>query len=121
MTFESLVIRCSSRLLSPRTFELIVAPALADLQFDDRGGAVRKTFNRAAVLRALGGGLADEIRRGLWMFLALMLVPAAYYLCFLTICLDFFSGSFASFTVTTGIVFMSLGPVAVLFWPERHA
>ena len=121
MTFESFVIRCSSRLLNPRTFELIVAPALADLQFDDRGGAIRKTCNRAAVLRAFGGGLAGEIRRGVWMFLALMLVPAAYYVFLLTLCLNFFSASSVSTMVTTGIVLMSLGPVMVLFWPERHA
>ena len=121
MTFESLVIRCSSRVLSPRTYELIVAPALADLQFDDRGGALRKAFNRGAVLRAVGGGIADEVRRGLWMFLVLMLVPAAYYFFLLTLCLNFFSASSVSTVVTTGIVLMSLGPVAVLFWPERHA
>ena len=121
MTFESLVTRFSSRLLSPRTFELIVAPALADLQFDDRGGVLRQAFNRGAVLRAVGGGLADEIRRGMLMFLLLILVPAAYYCFFLILCLSFFSPAAVSAAVAMGIVFLSLGPVAVLFWPERHA
>jgi hypothetical protein len=121
MTFESLVIRFSGRLLPGRTFDLIVAPALADLQYDDRGGAVRKAFNRAAVLRAVGGGLAGEIRRGLGTFVALMLVPALYYVFLLTLCLDFFSASTASLAVISALVFLSLGPVMVLFWPERHA
>ena len=40
MSFESCVIAFADRFLSDRTFELIVAPALADLQFDeDAGGA----------------------------------------------------------------------------------
>jgi hypothetical protein len=122
MSFEALVIRFSDRLLSSRTFDLIVAPALADLQFDDRGGTVRKAFNRAAVLRAVGGGLAGEMRREVGTFLALMLVPALYYVFLLTLCLDFFSATAASLAVISGLVFLSLGPVIVLFWPERtHA
>ena len=38
MTFESAVLAFADRFLSDRTHRLIVAPALADLQFDEHGG-----------------------------------------------------------------------------------
>ena len=115
MTFESLVIRFSNRLLTGRTFELIVAPALADLQYDDRGGTLRKRQPPPC------SGLVatrDEIKRGLDVP---GVDPCRPSMCLLTICLDFFSSSSASFAMTTGIVVISFAPVLVLFWPERRA
>ena len=45
------------------TFELIVAPALADLQFEEDGGRRSRIADRVAVLRAVAGGVAHDLAR----------------------------------------------------------
>ena len=51
MSFESRIVAFSERFLSDRTFELIVAPALADLEFDRGTGPRSRAANRFAVLK----------------------------------------------------------------------
>ena len=63
MSFESRMVAFSERFLSDRTFELVVAPALADLEFDPGRKPLARIVNRVAVLRAVLGGLAGELKR----------------------------------------------------------
>jgi len=120
--FEDRIIAFSDRFLTDRTFELIVAPALADLQFDAGTSRLGRARNYVAVLRAVLGGLHDELSRDSLSFVTLMLLPAAYYVALLTVFWDFFvttGGGNLALTVTL-IFVLSLGPVLACFWPERH-
>lgn len=117
--FEARIIAFATRFLSARTFELIVEPALADLQYDDAVGRRSRTANRLAVLRAVAGGLSDELRRDALTFFTLALVPAGYYLFMLAVCLDAFQTWSEFFGVAALIVVLSFCPVAVCFWPRR--
>lgn len=122
MTFESGVVAFAERFLSDRAFELIVAPALADLQFAGGGTPSQRLLNRAAVLRAVAGGLCDEVAGGSGHFVLLALVPASYFVTMLVLFVDFF-------TTLTGpalgaslaiIAVLSLGPAMICCWPERR-
>lgn len=117
--FESRIIAFARRFLSTRTLELIVEPALADLQYDEEAGRRSTMANRVAVLRAVAGGVGDEFRRDAPSFFALALVPAGYYLFLLAVCLDAFSTWGEFFGVAALILTLSFFPVAVCFWPWR--
>ena len=123
MSFESRIIAFAERFLSEHTVQLIVVPALADLQFEGGTGtgALNRTANRLAVLRAVAGGLCDEVARGSIGFIALTLMPTCYYLFLAVVCFDFRPTSTGMFfAVATPILVLSLGPVVVCFWPARH-
>ncbi|HEX8029396.1 MAG TPA: hypothetical protein VF491_13075 [Vicinamibacterales bacterium] len=124
MSFESRVTAFSSRFLSDRSFELIVAPALADLEFEssELGGG-----NRLAVIRAVAGALRIEVAHQAGFVLLLTLVPACYYFVLIAVCFDFFAGVMTRDGVMLSIarivaplLLMSLAPVVVCFWPERR-
>ena len=119
MSFESRVIAFAGRFLSDRSVELIVAPALADLQFDRGAGPLKQAANKLSVIRAVAGGLRDDATRGSSGFVVLTLVPAGYYLVLLTLFADFFAISASLIGVAMGVLFLSLGPVVACFWPER--
>ena len=121
MSFESRIIAFAERFLSDHTVQLIVVPALADLQFEGGTGTLSRAANRLAVLRAVAGGLCDEVARGSVGFVALTLMPACYYLFLAVVCFDFRpSSTRLFFGVATLILVLSLGPVMVCFWPARH-
>jgi hypothetical protein len=121
MTFESRILAFADRFLSDRTVQLIVEPALADLQFDGGTSPLGRAANRFAVLTAVAGGLRDEVARGSAGFIALTLMPTCYYLFLMVICFDFRPSSTGLFAgVATLILVMSLAPVMVCFWPSRH-
>ena len=124
MSFESTVVAFSERFLSARSHELIVAPALADLQFEEEAPG---TGNRLAVLSALLGAVRIDMGHHAGTFVILTLVPACYYFVLIAVCFDFFSGSSgkegvvaAIATVAAPLLIMSLAPVMVCFWPERR-
>ena len=123
MSFESRIITFAERFLSDRTFQLVVVPALADLQFEHCAGPFRRAENRLAVLKAVAGGVRDDVARDCGTFVRLMLMTAGYYIFMLVICFDFFSIeiSTAFFVVAVLILVLSFGPVVVCFWPERPA
>ena len=79
MRFDSLVLAFCDRFLAQRTFDLIVAPALADLEAEDAGGRRSRIAIRAAVLRAMIGGWRHDLVRGSDTFLQLALLSACYY------------------------------------------
>jgi len=121
MSFESRILAFADRFLSERTVQLIVEPALADLQFDGGTSPRSRAANRLAVLTAVGGGIRDEIARGSAGFIALTLMPTCYYLFLMLICLDFRPSSPGLFfAVASVILVLSIGPVMVCFWPARH-
>ena len=123
MSFDSRIMSFAERFLSDRTFELVVAPALADLEFESGAGRRRRVENQLAVLRAVAGGLRDEAARALGGFLALLLLPAGYYIFLMVILFDFFSIEITRtfFVVAALILALSVGPVAACFWPDRPA
>jgi hypothetical protein len=122
MSFDSRIIAFADRFLSDRTVQLIVVPALADLQFEDRAGTLRRAANRLAVLRAVAGGLRDDLARDLGSFVALMLLPACYNIFLLVLCFDVLSISISTgfFVAAMLMLVLSFGPVMVCFWPERR-
>jgi len=122
VTFESGVIAFSERFLSQRTFELIVAPALADLQFDEDAGRRSRLANRCAVLRAVAGGIGDGMWRESGSVLKLTLVSVSYFLYPLAFGFDYFkSWSWSAFLIGVAVVLgLSLVPVMACFWPQRH-
>ena len=121
MSFESRVVAFSTRFLSGRSFELIVAPALADLQFERAGG--RLAPGRLAVLRALAGAVRADLASNAGLFFMLTLVPMCYYFVLITVCFDFFSGHAGRsgfIAAAAPLMVVSIAPVLVCFWPERH-
>jgi hypothetical protein len=122
VTFEARVIAFSRRFLTNRTFELIVEPALADLQFDAEASGTARAASYLAVLRAVAGGLVDDLTRDSASFVLLALLPAGYYTGLMVVFADFFSGASRYMTTVAValIVVLSLGPVTACFWPERH-
>ena len=124
MTFDARIVAFAERFLSDRSVRLVVAPAIADLQFERGGGPMTRTANRLAVLRAVAGGARDDLARASGGMLLLTLLPACYYIFLLVICFDVFSIAIAislDFFVTATLIFvLSFAPVLVCFWPERH-
>lgn len=119
MTFEHGIVAFCDRFLSQRTFELVVEPALADQAFEQALGRRGRIATRISVLRAIAGGVADEIRRGSSGFLKLTLLSACYYVFPIAV-----SGSL--FKTWSGFLFamfvmlaLSITPVVVCFWPSR--
>jgi hypothetical protein len=122
MSFDAHVMAFAERFLSDRTFRLIVAPAVADLQFEQGAGRLRRAANRLAVLRAVTGGLGDDLARASGVLLGLLLLPACYYIFLLVLCFDVLSISISIDFVTVAalILVLSFAPVMVCFWPERQ-
>ena len=120
MRFDSLVLAFCDRFLAQRTFDLIVAPALADLEFEEAGGRRSRIAMRAAVLRAMIGGWRHDLVRGSDTFLQLALLSACYYVFPVAVSVRMFK-TWSEFFVALAIVFaMSLTPVLVCFWPARR-
>jgi hypothetical protein len=117
--FETRIRAFAMRFLSTRTLELIVEPALADLQYDEDAGRRSTVANRVAVVRAVAGGVGDEFRRDALSFFGLALVPAGYYLFMLAVCLDAFRTWSQFFGVAALVLLLSFCPVVVCFWPRR--
>jgi hypothetical protein len=120
MSFESRILAFSERFLSDRTFELVVAPALADLEFDPGRMPFARAINRLAVLRAVLGGFVHDVKRDSGTFLLLMLVPSCYYLSLLTVCLDAVKTWSGFLSLAAMVIALSTAPVLVCFWPSRR-
>ena len=121
MSFDHRIIAFAERFLSERTFQLIVLPAIADLQFEHAAGRSTRTANRLAVLRAVCGGLHDDLARASGGMFALAMLPAGYYIFLLVMCFDVLSISMStSFLVVALLVLvLSFGPAMACFWPAR--
>ena len=124
MTFIQRIDSLSSRFLTERSYELIVGPAIADLQHDVNAAPAHSVRGQLSVLVAFAGALYDEIitDSGLWRIAALALIPAMYY-AFLIILILPEAGPFlrarAGLPLLVVGAAMSFAPVLVCCWPER--
>ena len=116
MRFDVLVGGVGVRLLSERTFDLILAPALADYQIERRDRGI-DWASRCAVLIALSGALRIEAAQHFATFIALALLPFCYDLVLLMMFSDFFDMTGGVRFIGVMIVVLSMIPVAVCFWP----
>ncbi|HWI17802.1 MAG TPA: hypothetical protein VNT81_08645 [Vicinamibacterales bacterium] len=121
MTFESIVIGCCDRFISQRTFELVVAPALADLDFEQDSGRCSLLAARSSVLWALAGALRHDIGRGSADFFKLSLLSFCYFVFPIALGIRYFE-TWSDFAIAaTFVLAMSLVPVMVCFWPSRQS
>ena len=128
MTLVDTVTALSERWLRERTFELVVAPAIADLQFDEGATGMRRSRNAAAVVSAFAWGLYEDVTSdvgSLVTFLGLTLIPACYYTLLLMVCAPLGDLPFGTLNgrvvVCLAILVLSLGPAIACYWPERPA
>ena len=117
--FDAVIGGVGARLLSERTFELVLAPALADYQIERRDRRAGEWASRWAVLFALSGGLRMEVARHAGSFVALALLPLAHNFVLLMMFSDFFDMTAGVRFIGAMILVMSLGPVVLCFWPGR--
>ena len=118
MTFDAVIGGVGVRLLSERTFDLVLAPALADYQVESRGRRRVEWAGRFAVLIALSGALRMEASMHAASFVALALLPFCYDVVLLTLFSDFFDMSGGVRFIGLLIVVLSMVPVIVCFWPS---
>ena len=120
MSFESRILAFSDRFLATRTFELVVAPALADLQFDEDAGRRNRLGHRLAVIRAVAGGLRNDVGRDSGSLVKMLLLSFSYHLFPLAVGIEYFKTWSAFFTMAMIVLALSLVPVLVCYWPPRH-
>ena len=124
MTFIQRFDSLSTRFLTERSYELIVGPAIADLQHDASAAPAHSVRGQLSVLVAFAGAVYDEVTTGssLFMIAALALIPAMYY-AFLIILILPEAGPFlrarAGLPLLVVGAAMSFAPVLVCCWPER--
>ena len=119
MSFEARVIAFADRFLATRTFELIVAPAIADLHFEAQLGRRSRFASQCAVLRAVAGGLRVDLARDSVSLIKLTLLPAGYYTVPLVMGFDYFKTWSEVFAAFATVLALSVVPVLVCFWPAR--
>lgn len=117
MSFESRVMAFSERFLSDRAFHLIVEPALADLQFDEETGRRSRVANRVAVLRAVAGGLGDDLSRDWDSMFKLTLLSTCYFMFPIALAIQAFRTWSEFLFVAMVVQGLALVPVVVCFWP----
>jgi hypothetical protein len=117
----------SSRFLTERSHELIVEPAIADMQHDANSETlVSAARARASVLAAFGGALYDELTAdaSLLKIAALILIPASYYTFLIYLCQPqaalYVQAQFGRLVLPAAIALLSIPPVLVCCWPERR-
>jgi hypothetical protein len=115
-SFDAVISGVGTRLLSERTFDLVLAPALADYQVE-RCARARAWAGRYAVLLALSGAVRMEAAQHAASFIALALLPFCYDVVLLMLFSDFFDMTGGVRFIATMIVVLSMVPVVVCFWP----
>jgi hypothetical protein len=118
MTLIDRIESLSARFLSERTHELIVVPAIADVQHD-ASGASDAARGRLSVLVAFAGAAYEEVTSDLQVvkIAALALIPALYYAFLVILVVPEASAYFVELAV--GVAVLSLAPVLACCWPER--
>jgi hypothetical protein len=131
MNLVGTVTTLSERWLRDRTFELVVAPAIADLQFDEQATGLRRARNTAAVAMAFVWGLYEDVTSdpgSFGTFALLAAIPACYYTMLVAICAPIRGNPFqfpvsrwgALAAIGLAAFVLSLGPVIACYWPERR-
>ena len=124
MTFVAAITALSTRFLTERSFDLIVAPALADFDMDLASGARSEAAARTAVLSALLGAVWEDAVRGgdLARFAGLVLIPACYYTFFFLLGVPKGINGLSStmlVSLSIAVITLSFAPALVCFWPDR--
>ena len=120
MTFETWLVALCDRFLAQRTFDLIVAPAVADCEFEAAGGRRSRVANCVALIRAAGGGLLHDFQRGSDVFFKLVLLSVSYFMFPVALSITAFKTWSAFLTFAAIVLLMSLAPVIICFWPDRR-
>jgi len=122
--FITRVTTFAERFLSDRSFDLIIAPAIADFEYDPAGGGLGPYV---AVLRAVAGAVYEDAASSsaAGTFLALALIPAAYYAFFFLLCVPEGLHTIANNRTVSLVLVLLAGvgamvPVAICYWPERR-
>lgn len=120
--FVERITAVGERFLSDRSFTLIVAPAIADLQFDVDNGTRARGY--LAVLHAMAGAAYEDVIRdmsGTLTFVALALLPALYYAFLFLLLLPPLRGVAAVRTVLVlGALSLALSitTAVICYWPD---
>jgi hypothetical protein len=117
MTFDAVIGGVGARLLSGRTFDLVLAPALADYQVERRSRRGHEWAGRFAVLIALTGAVRMEAAGHAVSFILLAMLPFCYDIVLLIMFSNFFDMTGGLRFVGALIVMLSMVPVVVCFWP----
>ena len=117
MTFDAVIGGVGARLLSGRTFDLVLAPALADYQVERRSRRGQEWAGRFAVLVALTGAVRMEAASHAVSFIMLAMLPFCYDIVLLIMFSNFFDMTGGLRFVGALIVVLSMIPVVVCFWP----
>jgi hypothetical protein len=120
MTFESCVMVVCDYFLSQRTFDLIVVPALADLEFEQDAGRRSRLACRGAVVRAVIGAIYHDVLRGSGGFFKLALLSISYFMFPVAVSVRAFATWPDFFLAAAIVLLLALVPVMVCFWPERY-
>jgi hypothetical protein len=131
MTLVDTITALSERWLSDRTFDLVVAPAIADLQFDNDARGLRRARNSAAVITAFTWGLYEELVSdpgGLVTFALIALIPACYYTMLVAVCAPIrgnpgtypLSDEGTLIAIGLTVFALSVAPALVCYWPPRR-
>src|SRR5918993_3940006 len=113
MTFEARVIAFAERFLSDRAYQLIVVPALADLQFDKEAGRRSLLRDRVSVLRAVAGAVGDDVGRECYSVFKLSLLSVAYFMFPLALGISAFKTWTEFMVVATLVLGLAMAPVIV--------
>jgi hypothetical protein len=122
MPILPIISRVAQRFLSDRSFELIVAPALADVAYDEHP-ATLTTY--AAVFSALAGAIWEDVVRGgaIGTFARLVMIPLCNYAFLFALVrpqgVQAMSAGQILWLAGTCVV-LSLGMVGVCYWPPRE-
>ena len=120
MTFESWIVALCDRFLAQRTFDLIVTPALADIEYEAAAGRRGRAANGVALMRAAAGGLIHDAQRGSDVFFKLVLLSVSYFMFPVALSVSAFRTWSAFFMFASVVLVMSIAPVLICFWPERR-
>ncbi len=120
MSFERVILAFCDFFMKQRTFDLIVSPALADLEFEESCGRGAWFANRAAVVRAAVGGALFDLLDGSGAFLKLTLLSVSYFMFPVALSVNAFATWFGFFLAVAAVLVLAMIPVMVCFWPERR-
>ena len=105
------------RLLHEDTFDLVVSPAIADLQFEERGYAGVWVALAGACARDVGGDLRLLLDDA-GMFAALIGIEAGYFAGMLTL-MGSLTAGVAPHILLAVVALCGVGTLAC-FWPEKR-
>lgn len=126
MTFLERIESLSDRFLSDRSYELIVAPAMADLQHDATSERrLPLAQGQLSVLVAFAGAVYEDLtaNSSLLRMAGLTLIPALYYTFLIYLCqpqmAQYVAATFGRLAMPGAIALVSVAPVLACCWPER--